>query len=384
MDKLIVSKKDEIIMKLMHYFVTEENYTPVIVNGVKDEIWLENTDAFYKIIRINANYLHNVEQYNFDKYKTKKIIKQIKKKTLSFKIHTLNILLDLNEDVTPGEDKYIHDVVIRSIKDIKSKNGLAKAFPNIKDNPLNDDKGLDLLINVTRDINQTTAQKNYEYEEVFKPKKILVTYILMGINITVFLLTYILFYVSKGSINLESLFAVDAKMVALGQYYRLLTGTFLHAGPLVLPLHLFFNMWALYVIGSQVENFIGKWKFLIIYLASALMGSLLSCVILHGVSIGASGAIFGLMGSLAYFGFHYRVYFGNVLRTQIVPLILLNLVMGFLMTGVDNFAHIGGLVGGILATMAVGLKNKSQKSEQINGIIVYIILVIFLLYMLGR
>ena len=64
--------------------------------------------------------------------------------------------------------------------------------------------------------------------------------------------------------------------------------------------------------------------------------------------------------------------------------IVLNLVMGFLLTGVDNVAHIGGLVGGVLATMAVGLKNKSQKSEQINGIIVYIVLVVFLFFMLGR
>ena len=88
MEKVIVSKTDEIIMKLMHYFVTEENYTPIIVNGVKDEIWLENTENYYKIIRINANYIHNIEQYNYDLYKVKKIVAQVKKKTLSFKMRT--------------------------------------------------------------------------------------------------------------------------------------------------------------------------------------------------------------------------------------------------------------------------------------------------------
>ncbi len=384
MDKLIVNKKDEIIMKLMHFFVTEENYTPIIVSGVKDEIWLENQDAYYKIIRINANYIHNEEQYNFDIFKAKKIIKQIKKKTLSLKVHALNILLDLNEDIKIKEDKILSSLSIKNVKDIKSTKGLGSIFPNIKNNPLNNDKGLDLLINVTKDINETTAKKNQDYEDVFKQKKILVTYILMGINIAMFILTYLLFYLSNGNINLESLFSVNAAAIKSGEYYRLITGTFLHAGPLFMPIHLLFNMYALYIIGSQVENFVGKWKYLIIYFASALMGSLLSTVILHANSIGASGAIFGLMGSLAYFGYHYRIYFGNILKSQIIPLIVINLLMGFMFSGIDNVAHIGGLVGGILSTMAVGLKHKSQKSEQINGCIVYLLLVAFLIFMLVK
>ena len=61
-----MEKKDEMIMRLVHYFVTEENYSPMVVNGVKDEIWLQNQEGPYKIIRINANYIHNEEQYRFD------------------------------------------------------------------------------------------------------------------------------------------------------------------------------------------------------------------------------------------------------------------------------------------------------------------------------
>ena len=56
---ITVSEKDELIMKLVHYFVTKENYAPIMVNGVKNEIWLENLDAYYKIVRINSNYIHN-------------------------------------------------------------------------------------------------------------------------------------------------------------------------------------------------------------------------------------------------------------------------------------------------------------------------------------
>lgn len=382
MEKVIVSKTDEIIMKLMHYFVTEENYTPIIVNGVKDEIWLENTENYYKIIRINANYIHNIEQYNYDLYKVKKIVAQVKKKTLSFKMRTLNILLDVNDDVEIQDTKNITSLKIKNVKDIKTSQKLLESFPDIKNNPLNNEKGFDLLINVTKEINEKTEEKNRNYEDVFKQKRILITYILMGINIGMFFLTYLIYFITKGNVDLYNLLSVNASAVKSGEIYRLLTGTFMHAGPLYLPIHLFFNMYALYIIGTQVENFIGRYRYLIIYLGSAIMGSLLSCVILHGDSIGASGAIFGLMGSLVYFGYHYRVYFGNVLKTQIIPLIIFNLFLGFYLSGVDNFAHIGGLIGGVLLTMAVGLKHKSQKSEQINGAIVYILLLGFLLFML--
>lgn len=382
MEKVIVSKTDEIIMKLMHYFVTEENYTPIIVNGVKDEIWLENTENYYKIIRINANYIHNIEQYNYDLYKVKKIVAQVKKKTLSFKMRTLNILLDANDDVEIQDTKNITSLKIKNVKDIKTSQKLLESFPDIKNNPLNNEKGFDLLINVTKEINEKTEEKNRNYEDVFKQKKILITYILMGINIGMFFLTYLIYFITKGNVDLYNLLSVNTSAVKSGEIYRLLTGTFMHAGPLYLPIHLFFNMYALYIIGTQVENFIGRYRYLIIYLGSAIMGSLLSCVILHGDSIGASGAIFGLMGSLVYFGYHYRVYFGNILKTQIIPLIIFNLFLGFYLSGVDNFAHIGGLIGGVLLTMAVGLKHKSQKSEQINGAIVYILLLGFLLFML--
>lgn len=382
MEKVIVSKTDEIIMKLMHYFVTEENYTPIIVNGVKDEIWLENTENYYKIIRINANYIHNIEQYNYDLYKVKKIVAQVKKKTLSFKMRTLNILLDANDDVEIQDTKNITSLKIKNVKDIKTSQKLLESFPDIKNNPLNNEKGFDLLINVTKEINEKTEEKNRNYEDVFKQKKILITYILMGINIGMFFLTYLIYFITKGNVDLYNLLSVNASAVKSGEIYRLLTGTFMHAGPLYLPIHLFFNMYALYIIGTQVENFIGRYRYLIIYLGSAIMGSLLSCVILHGDSIGASGAIFGLMGSLVYFGYHYRVYFGNILKTQIIPLIIFNLFLGFYLSGVDNFAHIGGLIGGVLLTMAVGLKHKSQKAEQINGAIVYILLLGFLLFML--
>ena len=142
-------------------------------------------------------------------------------------------------------------------------------------------------------------------------------------------------------------------------------------------------MYALYVLGIQLENFFGKTRFAIIYLFSAITGNLLSLVFAdpNVVSIGASGAIFGLFCSLLYFGYYYRVYLGTVLRTQIVPVILINLLFGIVTPGIDNAAHIGGLIGGVFISMGIGVKFKSTKSDMINGMIVSTLYLLFLIYM---
>ena len=99
-----------------------------------------------------------------------------------------------------------------------------------------------------------------------------------------------------------------------------------------------------------------------------------------GWSAGANGAIFGLLGSLVYFGYHYRVFLGQVIKSQIIPLIIVNLIIGFLSTRINNAAHIGGLIAGFLITMALGVKNKSTKSDKINGVILTLIYLAFLVY----
>ena len=98
-------------------------------------------------------------------------------------------------------------------------------------------------------------------------------------------------------------------------------------------------------------------------------------------SVGASGAIFGLMGSLLYFGYYYRIYLGNVVKSQIIPLIVTNLVIGLISPGIDNYAHIGGLLGGILITIALGVKDKSTLFEKINGFVVTGVFLAFAIYM---
>ncbi len=373
----ILNNKDELIMSLVHYFVTVENYTPINVQGAKNEIWLENLEGPYKIIRINSKYIHNNEQYNVDIFRMQYVIKQIKKKTLSLKMNTLNIYLDSNSGVSFDEiDKNIHSIDIKNYSDLKKKK-LSEFFPKIITNNFKKTTNIDKIIDVTDDINKKTEKENIKYENIFKPKKIIITKIL----ILVCLIMYGVSLFIGNSFN-EALLILGANnrdLVLHGDYYRLLTSAFLHGS----IIHLLVNMYSLWIIGSQVETYMGKIKFLTIYLLSALMGGLFSIVFLkNGISIGASGAIFGLMGSLLYFGYHYRLYLSNALTTQIIPIILINLFLGFSISGIDNACHIGGLIGGYLATMIVKVDYKSKTSETINGIIVYTLLCIFLIYAL--
>ena len=368
-----LNRKDRIAMKLLHYFITEKNYSPIILQGAEDEIWLENLDAPYRIVRIVSNYIHNDEQLNFDVFKTGKIVKKIKKKTFTFHMNVLSIYTDLGDNAHLDEVKNMDCMYLYDEQDIKNYNFIDSVFPDIKNKLKFSEKGLELFIKITNDINQKNKSNAEQAEEVFKHKKPIITSGLIIINILIYVVSILL---GKYD-DIVNQFCVYGPLIRLGEYYRLLTGIFLHAD----LFHLLFNCYALWIIGSQLESFMGKGKYLTIYLVSGIIGSLTSITFNSGASIGASGAVFGLLGSMLYFGYHYRVYLGSVIKSQIIPLILFNLVFGLIIQGVDNFAHIGGLIGGILITIGLGVKYKSTTFEKVNGLIVTIIFTAFMAYM---
>lgn len=373
-----ITKNDEIVMKLLHYFITEKGYNPIVLHGAKDEIWLENLNSDYKIVRIVSNYIHNNEQFDFDLFKTKKIVKKIQKTTFSLNMNALSIFINLGENVNIKETyKNIDIVNLKEFDDIKQYKTVMEVFPDIIKKSKIKEKGMELFFKLTSEINKKNEQEGIKAEEIFKPKKPIITVSLIIINVIVFILMYIFGKGSQDAFTLIKFGAFQKELILGGEYYRLITSAFLHIG----IFHLLFNCYALYVIGRQLESFLGKIKFLIIYFVSALCGSLMSMIFPISISAGASGAIFGLLGSLLYFGYNYRVYLGTVLKSQIIPLILINLIFGFMVSGINNAAHIGGLIGGILITMSLGIKYKSKKSEQINGIVLLSIFLGFLIYM---
>jgi len=374
MNEIKINSKEEIVMNLIHYFVTEKNYNPVVVHGINDEVWLENMHSDYKIVRIISRYIHNNEQLGFNLFRSKQITKKLKLKTLSLKMNVLSIYVDYGDNVkiSDNEDSGNLSVFIKNLKDFKKNHALIEVFPDIIEKTNHSEKGIELLFKITDDINNTNEKKNKKMEKIFSSKRPIVTYVLIALCI-------IMFIISGGGYNTDALLLFGANygpLVKSGEIYRLVACMFLHAG----IIHIVLNMYSLYIIGPRVEDFFGKKKYLLIYFASGISASLLSIGLNQNVvSIGASGAIFGLFGALIYFGYSYRGYVGAIIKSQIIPIVAYNLLMGFFIPGIDMWGHIGGLIGGILTANMLGtIENKKYSFSNILVVIIYYIFLIYL------
>lgn len=136
-------------------------------------------------------------------------------------------------------------------------------------------------------------------------------------------------------------------LVSSGEWYRLITANFLHGG----LMHIFFNSYALFYFGIVVEKIYSSQKFIFIYLTSGIVGNLLTQLFYTNVpSVGASGAIFGLVGLMFAAGINgnMRGRLSGFSGTALLPMILINLFLGFTVPGINNLAHIGGLGTGFL------------------------------------
>jgi len=171
-----------------------------------------------------------------------------------------------------------------------------------------------------------------------------------------------LVYVAQ--LGLSTLMAGDDPLVALGgnygplslgsQPWRLLTSAFLHGG----LIHIAFNMGALYQLGRLTERLYGNLPFLAIYLLCGLAGSLASAAMPEArISVGASGAVFGVVGAslvgLRRGGLQTSIAAFARSQRQLTSLVGINLVFGFVVPGIDNAAHLGGLAMGLLAGAAM-------------------------------
>ena len=374
MDGIKIDDKEAIVMNLVHYFVTERDYNPVVVHGINDEIWLENMNSQYKIIRIISRYIHNDEQLGFNRFRSRQITRKLRFKTFSFKMNVLSIYVDLGENVKSlnKDDNGNLSLFVKNLRDIKKNENVISVFPDIIEKTYHDEKGLELLLKITEDINTTNEKKNKKMDKIFSTKKPIITYSIIA-------LCAIMFVISGMGYSTEKLLLFGANygpLVKSGEFYRLVLCMFLHAG----LIHIGLNMYSLFIVGPRVEDFFGKWKYLIIYFVSGISASLLS-VGMNGniVSVGASGAIFGLFGALVYFGYSYRGYIGTIIRSQIVPIVLYNLLMGFFIPGIDMWGHIGGLIGGIITAKTLGtIENRKYNP---SDIILFIIYFTFLIYL---
>ncbi len=181
-----------------------------------------------------------------------------------------------------------------------------------------------------------------------------VTYALIAINVVAFLAEGNLSIggrptnsvYEKGAL-LGSYQGLPGEGVAHGQWWRIVSGGFLHES----LLHIGFNMYILYVLGMQLEPALGRVRFGAIYAVSLLTGSLGALLVSpHAITVGASGAVFGIMGATAV---EMRARQIPVMQSGVGTLIAINLVISFALPGISWGGHVGGLIGGALATLVL-------------------------------
>ena len=191
------------------------------------------------------------------------------------------------------------------------------------------------------------------------------TYIFLAINIVIFLLMSL----AGGTTSEETLMAFGVKsnaQIDQGQLWRFVTPIFIHIG----LLHLLFNSYALWMVGPQVEKLYGSERFVILYVVTGVAG-VFGSYFYHpqSISAGASGAIFGLFGVLLVFGIRYRrfipPFFKRAVGTGVLPVILINLVIGFSVQAIDNSAHISGLLAGAVLAGVVPFQRPGEGTHSI-------------------
>lgn len=289
--------------------------------SLKKEQWiaiLENESMLYSIIIAENSY--NVSLYD----ETYKYLKSLYNK---------NIVINEIVTIEGSYDYYEHDnMLIYSLRDKK----VVYSSSSCK-----------LLIPIINEMDITKKTNNK------RDKYMMLTNILIAINLLVFLISA---WISKNIFNIDiyTLIIMGAKVNSLidkGQVWRLITCAFLHGG----LIHIFFNMYALKILGPEIEYVYGKIKYLVIYLLSAIAASIFSYIFgPQSVSVGASGAIFGLFGAMLIFGIKHRKQMGKAYMMNILQVIFVNVIIGISSSNIDNAAHFGGLIVGALIALLLG------------------------------
>ena len=289
--------------------------------SLKKEQWiaiLENESMLYSIIIVENSY--NVSLYD----ETYKYLKSLCNK---------NIVINEIVTIEGSYDYYEHDnMLIYSLRDKK----VVYSSSSCK-----------LLIPIINEIDTKKKRNNK------RDKYMMLTNILIAVNLLVFLISA---WISKNIFNIDiyTLIIMGAKVNSLidkGQVWRLITCAFLHGG----LIHIFFNMYALKILGPEIEYVYGKIKYLVIYLLSAIAASIFSYIFgPQSVSVGASGAIFGLFGAMLIFGIKHRKQMGKAYMMNILQVIFVNVIIGISSSNIDNAAHFGGLIVGALIALLLG------------------------------
>ncbi|HZX45852.1 MAG TPA: rhomboid family intramembrane serine protease [Clostridia bacterium] len=275
--------------------------------------------------------------YEFIDYRLLPGVREYMRRMNCSRAWVVNVFLGGYRPVVPVED--YSDIILSNIRvDIEAGSVLGETY------------GLEKLEQVLLSFADTSKLERHNpvdlktlnrFERDTRP---VVTRAIIAINI----LMWILMTLAGGSTDVRVLIrfgAMYAPLVMRGQYWRFVTPMFLHVG----LAHLAFNSYALYQLGGIAERVYGRYRFAVIYGAAGICGSVFSFLFTRAVSAGASGAIFGMLGAILYFARKRPGVFRKGFMANLLTILAINIFIGLSTPGIDNFAHMGGFLGGYTA-----------------------------------
>ena len=352
---------DTVFWRIIHQFVIQHEYRLIHLAENEKEIWLEaieNKEApIVRLIRTDLDWSmwlqRDIENTALKMNNFQKQLRKRKLSTVSIYVSTYPPVDDWEYRVEKPyeyENTKLNSIVVHSLnieQACQSISTLINKEITIKEEIVLDELALEHLKHSVINVAQKQIRK---VKELFQYGRPFYTYIFIAIQ----LFFFYLLETSGGSQNIETLIQYGAKynpLIIEGEWWRFLTPIILHIG----IFHLLMNTLALYYLGTAVERMYGSARFLFIYLFAGFTGTVASFVFTPNLSAGASGAIFGCFGALLYVGISHPKLFFRTMGMNILVLIGINISLGFVIPGIDNAGHIGGLIGGFLAATIIAL-----------------------------
>lgn len=381
-------KEDYLYWTIAKQFIIDRKYRIINMTQDQNEIWLENIrDKQIPIVRLKRIDMDWSNWLRRDIQLTGSNGNRVKKAFYKRSLEVLNVYVTGYPPVDSYQDALDTPLFIE--KDNITVRSHLIVGSNLKESyqPLFELFNTNIFGNVKEeyDIYEIENLKKYvltqalqeakKESQLLQTGKPLFSYVFLALQIIVFLLMEL----RGGSQNPFVLIEFGAKFnpfIIEGEWWRLFTPMFLHIG----LLHLLMNSLALYYLGPTVEKIYGRTRFLFIYLFAGFLGSLASFIFSPNLAAGASGAIFGCFGALLFFGIIHPQTFFRTMGMNVILLLVFNLALGFLVTSIDNAGHIGGLIGGFLASGIVHLPKKKKPLQQLGILAGTILLTLIAIY----
>lgn len=376
-------QEQHLLYELAYTLVVKENFNLLHINKEDNEIWLEKVEhKKSKVIRLLHKGFDWKNHLKTDVARVFQKTKAIKKLLTGKTIDIYNVYISTHQPVDSWEELKrpmllkeknppVMNVYYISLNDPGDEIARLKKDIDIQHfefNVVEDDQEAETMIQQYKlKIASILYAKQEAVKSVFSFGKPFLTYILIALNVMMFAVMI----AAGSSTDPEHLIRFGAKfnpLIIEGEWWRIISSMFLHSG----FIHILMNMVALYYLGIIVERIYGSWRFMWIYLLAGIGGGLASFAFSVYVSVGASGAIFGLFGALLFFGLIHKKIFMQTMGRGILTVIGINIAIGLTIPQIDMSAHIGGLITGFLAAAICYLPKKHHIGIQVVAALSYI------------